>query len=137
MTPYFAFVALLLSHEIIDTRELRVWPDDLLARIKLCANLPHMECVHLFPIPRSQINEMLILNRANRQWLEMMRELHGERFSVWLEVNKELYDVYDYLRDAMCPYYYVHIRRQALGKLLDKIGYDDFMAGRLPPVIPR
>jgi hypothetical protein len=96
-----------------------------------------MEYVHLFPISRAHISEMLLLNRANRRWLETMRELHGERFSLDLQVNKELYDIYDLLRDAMCDYYYVHVRRQALGKLLEKIGYEDFMAGRLPPCIWR
>lgn len=137
MTPYFTFALLLVSHEIIDHREVRSWPDDLPARIKLCSTLPHMEYVHLFPIGRSEISEMLLLNRANRRWLETMRELHGERFSFALEVNRELYDIYDSLRDAQCEYYYIHIRRQALGKLLEKIGYEDFMAGRLPPVIWR
>ena len=53
-----------------------------------------------------------------------------------MEEVKALYVVWDALRDAKCDYYFIHIRRQALLKLREKIGAEAFAAGQMPPYVP-
>jgi hypothetical protein len=40
------------------------------------------------------------------------------------------------VRDARCEYYYVTVRRQALKRLKDMLGEDDYYAAKLPPHVP-
>ena len=53
-----------------------------------------------------------------------------------IEDMEERYRVWDYVRDARCEFYYVHIRRQALKKLLLVVGEEAFSRGELPFAVP-
>ncbi len=47
-----------------------------------------------------------------------------------------LYKVWDAVRDARCEFYYVSVRRQALMRLKDMLGEDDYRSTNLPPNVP-
>lgn len=134
--------------EILDARELRyvfVKPDEIkqdLAMIRQRATslryAPFAHEVLLFTTPRTAANELIMMNfDAMHQFQRVLNVYpHNEKVSQALEECKLLYAAWDCLRDAQCDYYYVHIRRQALGKLRDLIGQEAFDRGIMPPHVP-
>lgn len=149
----YQYLAPALQHvavqwELLDPREVRyvlARPEEFTADLQLLrrrhselADAPSLSDCLRFP-DRALINEQLAFNRAyrrhidNRQPVELSRwwELRG----VLQEID-QLYQVWDTVRDARCEYYYVTVRRQALKRLRDMVGYDDYYAGRLPPYVP-
>ena len=61
---------------------------------------------------------------------------NAARLRVALQETDRLYQVWDKVRDARCPYYYVTVRRQALKQLRELVGEDSYYSGNLPPCVP-
>mgnify|MGYP001599170007 CR=1 FL=1 len=146
LRPALQLVALHL--EILDTREVRyvlTRDEDFAGDLKLLRRRwqeledapPLHDCMR-FP-DRALINDLLAFNRAYRQYLENRQSLE---MTYWWELREAvqeadaLYRVYDLIRDAQTEYYYLTVRRQALKKLRDELGFADYSSGRLPPVVP-
>jgi hypothetical protein len=140
--------SLAIAWEILDPREVRyvlTRPEDLATDLKLvrrrCHDLadapPLCDCGR-FP-DRALVNDLLSFNRAYRQHLDSRQLMEP---SYWWELREalqeadHLYQVWDTVRDARCDYYYVTVRRQALKKLRDSIGFEAYANGCLPPHVP-
>lgn len=141
-------MALAIENEILDTRELLyvlARPGDMFSDIQMLrqryqelCDAPPLSDSYRFP-NRLVVNEMLVFNRAYKKYLEERRPLEqvnpGLLRTVMLETDL-LYQVWDAVRDARCEYYYVTVRRQALKRLRELVGEDDYFRGRLPPYVP-
>ena len=138
---------LALAGEILDPREVRyvlAKADEFISDLRMLQRrahdlhqAPRLADAVRFP-ERTIVNELLLFNRAYRQHLDNCLPLfpnHVELRAAKDEVE-QLYQVWDAVRDARCEYYYVHIRRQALKKLHDMLGEDDYQQGHLPPHVP-
>lgn len=140
-------VDICLCCEVMDPREVRYvlatqadFVSDLRmlkARAESLADCPSVNASVIFP-DRSIVNELLLFNRSYRQHLELCLTVHV-RNKFLTEAKEEtdyLYSIWDKVRDARCEYYYVHIRRQALGVLMRELGPENFWRTRLPPHVP-
>jgi hypothetical protein len=140
--------ALAVEMEILDPREVRyilARPEDFAADLKLLrrryhelATAPTVDDSVRFP-ERTMVNELLAFNRRYRQLIDVRQPLelvHGWELRVALQETDRLYQVWDSVRDARCPYYYVTVRRQALKRLRDLVGEDSYYSGNLPPCVP-
>ena len=88
---------------------------------------------------RVAVNELVRFNRAYRRNIDERRQLEFDRadsFRNALAETDRLYQVWDAVRDARCDFYYVTVRRQALKKLRDLIGTEDYDQAALPPNVP-
>jgi hypothetical protein len=102
---------------------------------------------------RNTICENIKFNRAYNKHLEEFALWNSDRREIARQVmieNQKLYNVWDYMRDAKCDYYYITVRRIALKNLKaalekDKLliqmcedaGYDlDYNRMKLPPNVP-
>jgi hypothetical protein len=139
---------LALEMEILDPRELRyilARPEDFLSDLNLLrrrnhelATAPMVDDAVRFP-ERTTVNELLAFNRRYRQLIDVRKPLelvHGWELRVALQETDRLYQVWDKVRDARCPYYYVTVRRQALKRLRELVGEDSYYSGNLPPCVP-
>lgn len=140
--------AMAISWEILDPREVRfllMRTEDFSGDLKLLQRRfkdlfdapPLHDCMR-FP-DRALINDLLAFNRAYRQHLDNRQSLELTYWWEFREVLQEvdrLYQVWDTVRDARCDYYYVTVRRQALKKLKETLGEEDFFCGKLPPHVP-
>ncbi len=137
-----------MKWEILDPRETRyilARPEDFSADLNLLrrryADLTDAPLVGdggRFP-DRAAVNELIRFNRAYRKHLDHRHELEFDRTESLRAVMREtdrLYQVWDAVRDARCEFYYVTVRRQALKKLKEMVGEDDYFAGVLPPNVP-
>jgi hypothetical protein len=139
---------LALKWEILDPREVRyilARPEDFVSDLNLLrrrfrelADAPPLHDGFRFP-ERERVNHLLAFNRAYRQHLTIRQPLELVRW--WelraaLQETDHLYQIWDTVRDARCDYYYVTVRRQALKKLRQLVGEDDYYNGRLPPHVP-
>lgn len=140
-------VHLALKNEILDPREIRyvlAKPDEFISDLRMLQRrahdlqqAPRLDDAVRFP-ERTIVNELLLFNRAYRQHLENCMPLypHNAELRAAKEEVEQLYQVWDSVRDARCEYYYVHIRRQALKRLFELLGEDDFRNAQLPPHVP-
>jgi hypothetical protein len=103
------------------------------ARWRDLYDAPHLHESYLLP-ERVIAGELVQLNRMQKSHCEQVRGLypHDLRLMKRIEYLEERYRVWDYVRDARCEFYYVHIRRQALKKLLLVVGEEAFSRGELP-----
>lgn len=137
-----------LKWEILDARETRyilARPEDFSADLNLLrrrymdlVDAPQVADGGRFP-ERAVVNELIRFNRAYRKHLDGRHELEFDRTESLRSVMREtdrLYQVWDAVRDARCEFYYVTVRRQALKKLKDMIGDEDYASGTLPPNVP-
>ena len=88
---------------------------------------------------RQWVSELCWFNRKYRMHLDERRYLELDREDILSEAICETdaaYRVYDLVRDARCDHYYTVIRRQALVRLREMLGEEDYAAVRLPPVVP-
>ena len=88
---------------------------------------------------RKLVNELVQFNRAFRKHLVDKHVLEQDRAEVYEAVMIEtdrLYKVWDAVRDARCEFYYVTVRRQALVKLKEMLGDEEYLAVNLPPNVP-
>ncbi len=100
--------------------------------------LPYLGECSRYP-DRKLINDFLALNRSYRNDLNKRLEIdliHADVIRDAIVDTDQLYQVWDTVRDAQCDYYYVTVRRQALGLLRELIGAEAFYSGRMPPSIP-
>jgi hypothetical protein len=139
---------LAVGWEILDPREARyvlARSEDFAADLKLLrrrlrelADAPPLCDCHRFP-DRNLVNELLSFNRSYRQHLDSRQAMEGTN---WWELSEavgeadRLYQIWDTVRDARCDYYYVTVRRQALKKLREAVGYRAYCTGCLPPHVP-
>jgi len=143
-----ALHAVAIRWEILDPREARyvlARPEDfqndlnlLRRRYKELSDAPLLADNQRFP-DRGAVNEMLAFNRAYRRHLDGRQPMETDRatpLQAALRETDKLYQVWDSVRDARCDFYYVTVRRQALKKLRDLLGPDDYYAGKLPPYVP-
>ena len=134
--------------EILDPREVRyilARPEDFVSDLNLVrrryqtlADAPALSDCQRFP-DRDMVNELLSFDRAYRQHLGLRQPMELARW--WdlraaLQETDHLYQVWDNVRDARCEYYYVTVRRQALKKLREMIGEDNYYGGQMPPSVP-
>lgn len=144
----FSLLEVSLEWEILDPRETRyilTRPDDLASDLRMLqrryqelADAPPLADAERFP-DRAVVNELLVFNRAYRSYIEMRQptELaHGADLRAVQREVDYLYQVWDAVRDARCEYYYVTVRRNALKRLRDLLGVDDYYRGELPPHVP-
>jgi hypothetical protein len=140
--------SLAVAWEVLDPREQRfvlTRDEDFDTDLKLLrrryqdlADAPPVHDCMRFPT-RALINDLLAFNRAYRQHLD--NRLALETATYWqlhetLQEADRLYAIWDLVRDARCDYYYVTVRRQALKKLRDTVGYPAYYNGSLPPHVP-
>lgn len=138
-----------IYNEIMDEREARYMFDKdheflndfkiMMARSKEFENTPFIQMALLLP-ERVISNELLLLNRRYKNHLENEKLIWFDNYSQrWLSdalaETEFLYQVWDHARDARCEYYYIHIRRQALKNIIEKIGPLDHKF-RMPPHVP-
>lgn len=134
--------------EILDPRETRyvmTRPEDfscdlnmLRRRYQELADAPRVADGYRFP-DRNTVNELVRFNRAFRKHLDNRQQLETDRAETLRAVMWEtdrLYQVWDAVRDARCEFYYVTVRRNALKKLKEMLGEEDYRAGQLPPNVP-
>lgn len=100
---------------------------------------PRLCDANKFSFTRADCTVAIEFNRAVRRRLEMIAEAEADRRH---EVRDAIslvdahYSVWDSLRDSKCDYYHVTPRRQALKRLKQLIGPDDWAAGRMPLAVP-
>lgn len=103
-------------------------------------NVPKVNESNYIPLSRPQINEMVKFNRSYLKHLEQRKAMELDRtemLGVVIRETNELYNIYDFLRDAKCEFYYTTVRRTALGKLKNKLTNDQFYGIKpIPPVVP-
>lgn len=140
--------ALALHLEILDPREAHhvlARPLDLDADLRML----HLRLAELRDAPplhdaqalpdRQTINDLLAFNRDYRCHADRLR-LRGfhDRWALretLLECDR-LYQIWDAARDARCDYYYVTVRRAALRRLQEMLGYAAYCSGAWPPAVP-
>lgn len=140
--------ALAVELEILDPREVRYLltrPEDFAADLALLrrryhelATAPALVDALRFP-ERATVNELLAFNRSYRQHMDVRQPLelvHWWELRAVVEETDRLYRVWDKVRDARCPYYYVTVRRQALKDLRELVGEAAYYSGNLPPCVP-
>ena len=139
---------LAIDWELLDSREVRyilARPEDYTSDI----NLLRRRNAELYDAPfavdgfrfpdRAIVNEVLSYNRSYRQQLDTRQTTNPAQFWQIKKVQQEtdqLYQIWDTVRDARCEYYYITVRRQALKRLRDSLGEDDYYEGILPPYVP-
>ena len=139
---------LAVACEILDPREVRyilARQEDFTADLNLLrrryhelATAPAVDDALRFP-ERTTINELLAFNRSYRQYIDVRQSLelvHWWELRVALQETDRLYQIWDSVRDARCPYYYVTVRRQALKRLRELVGEESYYSGQLPPCVP-
>lgn len=144
--PYIQKLA--LSLQILDPRECQYVMNresDFDTDLKLLRkrydefkNAPLEQDAWLFP-DRNLMTELLGFNRTYRLYLDQQRDFNDWQmweYTTAIQECDELYGIWDFARDAKCEYYYITVRRAALQKLQEKIGYQNFRNGLLPPVVP-
>ena len=143
-----ALQAVAVQLEILDPREVRyilARGEDFAADLNLLqrryrelADAPPLGDSLRFP-DRESVNEMLSFNRAYRQHIDIRQSVelaHWWEHQATLQETEQLYQIWDTVRDARCEYYYVTVRRQALKRLRELLGQDDYYTGQLPPYVP-
>ncbi len=134
-----------LDLQILDPRETRFvfikaeeFQDDLKMlrrRGRELRDAPRVAEANRFP-PQPVAVELLV---KNRELLKALLKDGPPRDEAALKEVGELnrrFAIWDGVRDACSPYYYVTVRRQALLRLKSLLGAADFAAARLPAAVP-
>ena len=146
LSPFVQTIA--LNFEILDVREnqyILLRSSDFASDLKLLKqrhndlyDAPLVFDSMRFP-DRLVIQEMLGFNRSYRQHLNARIHLEtafGADLHAIIKETDQLYQVWDYIRDSRCEYYYVTVRRHALKKVLESLGTEAFYNGNYPPSVP-
>jgi hypothetical protein len=140
---------LAIDLELLCTRERphvfvreRDWKTDvhlIRCRHKELIDAPFVIDAQRFP-PRTQINDLLSLNRMIHRRLDNERDMtwsyRRESYRQALNELDRIQTTLDFVRDAHCEYYFVTVRRRALVELRKNIGEEAYYAGRLPSPVP-
>jgi len=137
-----------IEWEILDTREtsyIFAKRSDFEADLNLLRrryqdfkDAPRLDEANRLP-ERKIVNELIHFNRAFRQHLVERHHLEQDRSEIYEAVmieTDQLYRVWDAVRDARCEFYYTSVRRQALVRLKEMLGEEDYAAVNLPPNVP-
>ncbi len=140
---------LAVERELADPREISQFfqnPDEyasdvgvLQIRYQSLKNAPTLWYSGVFPQDICMIDQQKSMNKEYDRFIDSQTDflkISWVRNNKIKQENLRLYEIYDTLRDAKCAYYYVHVRRTALMKLREALGYEDFYEGRLPPPVP-
>lgn len=137
--------------EILDEREKTYfflgpkeedWHNDvrlLRNRYKELKDCPRLASADNFIWGRTEISELTNFNRQYYKVLEKQSLNNPDRYDLFklaLKDTNMLYQTWDALRDSKCHFYYTVVKRQALKRLKDTIGEEDFLAGRMPDHVP-
>jgi hypothetical protein len=146
LSPFVQVIA--LNFEILDPREhqyILLRSSDFQSDVKLLKkrynelyDAPLVFDSMRFP-DRLVIQEMLGFNRVYRHHLIArvhLEPVFGEDLHAVIKETDQLYQVWDYIRDSRCEYYYITVRRHALKKVLESIGTEAFYNGVYPPSVP-
>jgi hypothetical protein len=139
---------LAIQWEILDPREVRyvlTRSEDFDSDLKLLrrryhelADAPPLCDSNRFPEPEA-IDELILFNRAYRQYLEQRRTidtLHQEEWRAAAEETDHFYGMWDLIRDARSSSWPVPQRRAALKRLRELLGAEAYDSGYLPPHVP-
>jgi hypothetical protein len=88
---------------------------------------------------RKLVNDLVQFNRAFRKHLVELHSLEQDRAPLYEEVmieTDQLYKIWDAVRDARCDFYYITVRRQALVRLKEMLGDEEYYSVELPPNVP-
>lgn len=138
---------LALQMEILDVRESRyilASPNDFVSDLNLVRNrwndLKFTPCTQLAKcLPnRFVVSDLILFNRNYRSYITNCLALYPDDvvLKAAMEENELCFQFWDAIRDATCEYYYIHIRRQALGRVLEFVTVDELLSGKLPPHVP-
>lgn len=143
-----SIVHVAIQAEILDLREEpfhmtkeESFGDDvrlLQSRFEEFQNTPLLDEIQRFP-DRKLVSDFLAFNRAYRSDLRarlIIDLVHAEDLRHAIQETDQLHQIWDCLRDARCEYYYVTVRRQALGTLRHLIGDTAFYSAQMPPHVP-
>ena len=143
-----AVVRVAVEREILDPREARsyfVRPEDfcgdvnmLRRRYRELEGAPMLADAQRLP-PEAVAAELVRFNRAYSKHIEARCRHETDRaaaLQVVLEETKQLWHVWDAVRDSRRDCFYVTARRQSLRKLRDLVGEEAYRAGELPPHVP-
>lgn len=99
---------------------------------------PALYHVDRFAEDRGTIGTLLEFNRHYRQHLYRLQMIYpdSQTLSIICCETDRLHHVWDLLRDAKIETWSVSVRRKALGQLMNQIGYETFMMGRMPSHVP-
>jgi hypothetical protein len=88
---------------------------------------------------RPLVEDFLAFNRTYRKELQARLEWEPSRcdeLRTMLNEVDQFYYLWSTVRDVKCGFYYVTVRRQALGHLRDLLGAEAFYRTQLPPHVP-
>lgn len=101
-------------------------------------NAPRCHDADHFP-HRHVTSGLIEFNRSFLKHVEKRRVLETDRYDELTDIideTNQIYRILDAARDARCDYYNVTSRREALQRLRDMIGEEDFRSGKLPIPVP-
>jgi hypothetical protein len=136
-----------IAVEVMDSRERKqmfVKPEEfagdlstMRTRLKSLYDAPRLHECYLWP-ERAISGEMILMNRDIKRRIEAIYELYPESRSLKLVLEdlEARYQLWDAARDARTEFYYIHIRREAMKKLLNLLGEEAFSRGELPFGVP-
>ena len=141
--------------EIMDERERPFFTKDLYANetqldsIKIFYNryqdlkdVPKIQSINNYaPFNRNQIQDFIMFNRKFQNYLEQEMLLNVSNYKARecgdaLHETKILFSFWDSVRDAKTEFYYIHVRRYGLKKVIGAIGEENFYNGNFPDSVP-
>lgn len=89
-------------------------------------------------ISLDEVQAALQLNASHRAWLYDKRKLYPSQEWITEQIKEAdcLYKAWDGLRDAKTHYYTNHLKRQGLQQVLNVVGPDMFLQGKMPWPLP-
>ena len=142
-----SLITFAIADEILDPREtpFLLYTDAVFSDMRMLqsrhrdfANTPRLDEADRFPDAKT-IAMFMPWNRTLRNQLQNRLTVdvyHATEIRDAMVETDQLYQIWDALRDATCPYYYVPVRRQALITLRELIGAGRFYSGELPAPLP-
>lgn len=143
-----AVVRVALEWEILDSREAKYYfmrPEDfcgdvnmLRRRYRELEGAPKLAEAQRLPA-EAVAAELVRFNRAYHKHIEARCRHETDRavaLQVVLDETKQLYQIWDAVRDSRRDCFYVTARRQSLRKLRDLVGDEAYRRGELPPAVP-
>ena len=86
-----------------------------------------------------EVTRLLTENRAHRDFLLERRKYdvpNAGYYDVALKATEQAYRFWYAVKDSRCEYYFVNVRRAALKKVINMIGYENFYSGNYPLPVP-
>lgn len=146
---YYQHIALLaVDWEVMDKRELVFYFQERYAfesevstvrtRFAELSDAPRLADVPRFP-SREETIEAMSFNRQFYIYLDRQRDIYPRKYFEYSTIMYEvdvLLNIWDAARDAATDSYHVSVRRAGLKRLYEKLGPEDYYAGRMPAFVP-